>query len=346
TWYLSRVVYSDRNTVFIIGGREPGISPLILRTTDGGAHWDRMTLAADLDYYTLSDISFPTPKIGYLAGNNYEGRGSVVAKTTDGGLTWNRANRDEMGGYNYYLDFRDSVYGLLANGFAEPAYSTLRITSDGGETWRSVDPAQWRPSYGRSTPSSISHTFDGAWIASSTEDIARSTDDGASWEDATYTFLDDRHSFTGFAFASNDVGYALSEPFALRKLWKTVDGGRSWSAESYNEGEYYNACSAPSDSVAYVVGSAGMIIKKGAESDEANQVNAMRVFPQPVTESARFEFLARDFDQTLHVFNVRGEDILQVPVAAFATTATLSPLPSGVYWCRLGELNVQFFSVR
>ncbi|MEP7220940.1 MAG: YCF48-related protein, partial [Bacteroidota bacterium] len=224
TWSLHRVIYSDQSTAFIIGGRRESNTPLVLRTTDGGAHWDRMTLSANVDHYVFFDISFPTPGIGYLAGGNFNGLGSVIAKTTDGGLTWNRANHSPMNGVNAHVDFRDSVHGLLINNYSQPAHGTILSTSDGGESWQNADPVAWKS---RDEKWAIAHTFDGAWIASSRSDIVRSTDDGISWEESATLSPDTAHFFIDFAFTPNGIGYALAQPFAKQTLWETTDAGRT-----------------------------------------------------------------------------------------------------------------------
>ena len=59
----------------------------ILKTTDGGSSW---TITDAGTTSVLSEISFPTPQVGYIAADGIYGeKPSRFLKTTDGGLTWN-----------------------------------------------------------------------------------------------------------------------------------------------------------------------------------------------------------------------------------------------------------------
>ncbi|MEP7217889.1 MAG: YCF48-related protein [Bacteroidota bacterium] len=352
TWRLSRIVFSDRNTAFITGGRFESNEPLLLRSIDGGSHWSSVAFLADLDHYTFFSVSFPTPTTGYLTGSNHGGPNgtfSVVAKTTDGGVTWRAIDLPGLSGSFGVVDFRDNEHGMLITNHSPPSGSVIVATSDGGQSWRSAEPIEWLQ---RTDRNAISHTPDGVWLASSDWDIARSTDDGASWEIIPFP-SGDKPAVIRFAFASNTIGYAMSEPFTSHRIWKTVDGGRSWSADAYNVGEgYYNACSAPSESIAYVVGSNGMIIKtttggsSSVKEDVRSGTDGIRVVPQPVTTVATIEFPSLGREESLRIFNVRGEEIRRIEIPSGSSRATISDLQSGPYWCRFGNLSSRFFSIR
>lgn len=91
----------------------------LLRTTDGGAHWDTWSNQA------LSSVQFITAKIGWGLAAAPQVTG-VLVRSTDGGRTWSEVptpNQIES------FSFADS-----SNGWAAGGISLLR-TMNGGQTW-------------------------------------------------------------------------------------------------------------------------------------------------------------------------------------------------------------------
>ncbi|MDB5033581.1 MAG: hypothetical protein JWQ98_822 [Chlorobi bacterium] len=157
---------------------------------------------------------------------------------------------------------------------------------------------------------------------------------------------DPDHHFDAITFAPSGIGYAIAYTYDAPKLWKTTDEGRSWAPEPCNDWGLYYACSAPAGDVAHVVGDDGLILKTGMDTEKVHQVSALQIVPQPVVTVASIDFPPQDQEQTLHIFNVRGQMIRAITLPANSSRATLDNLPSGIYWCRIGSLISRFISVR
>jgi photosystem II stability/assembly factor-like uncharacterized protein len=73
-------------TAWVIGSHRSGrrmVFDRVLRTADGGRHWQLRTLPFDADGYQLDTLS---PKVAY-AVRPYPGRAAIVV-TRDGGASW------------------------------------------------------------------------------------------------------------------------------------------------------------------------------------------------------------------------------------------------------------------
>ena len=146
TWRASGTVPQHRGdyifTTPTVGFTSTGIE--IRRTRDAGRSWQKvMDCATNLNIDGLSrniqcqieSITFPTPQIGYAAGQipgNY--RGVMIAKTTNGGDTWAIWRvLDEEAIRGGYIKFIDPNAGFVCT-YGGKFFST----TDGGRTWDGV----------------------------------------------------------------------------------------------------------------------------------------------------------------------------------------------------------------
>jgi len=90
-------------------------------------------LLATLPAAIIHDISFPTAKIGYAAGEHGQ-----IWKTTDGGTNWVQVL---SAGENYYFYGVDALSAkeVVISGFYDSSktYGVFRWSQDGGSTWTS-----------------------------------------------------------------------------------------------------------------------------------------------------------------------------------------------------------------
>ncbi len=103
----------------------------IIRTTDGGDSWDRLSVPG---IEAFQDVHFVSPQVGYVVGFGF-GTRSVIYKTSNGGETWQLLNFAYDFFYPEGISFSPNghvgmVYGWLPQriGFAR--------TTDAGTTWR------------------------------------------------------------------------------------------------------------------------------------------------------------------------------------------------------------------
>jgi photosystem II stability/assembly factor-like uncharacterized protein len=130
----------------------------IYRTTDGGAHWQRV-LFVDRNTGGIDVVMHPTnPQILFAAmwqlelhtwGRESGGPGSGIYQSTDGGTTWTRLTghglpTHEIGkiGLAIARSNPNRVYALIETGDGNPLHGR---PTDNGELWRSDDSgANWR----------------------------------------------------------------------------------------------------------------------------------------------------------------------------------------------------------
>lgn len=117
---------------------QPQDQSIFVRTTDGGQHWNPVSISTDA---SLQSASFVNGRIGWMAGVHYNtGPGDadrgLVFKTTDGGMTWTmQLNVSNMQLF-YAVTFVDTNTGWAAGGdYGFPGTGFIMKTIDGGETW-------------------------------------------------------------------------------------------------------------------------------------------------------------------------------------------------------------------
>lgn len=94
----------------------------ILRTTDGGANWQSMSVGSS----SLQKVFFVSSSTGWAVGSN-----GTIYKSTDGGVNWSQ----QSSGTSNSLS---SIYFQDANIGWAGGYNSLLRTQDGGNTWVSA----------------------------------------------------------------------------------------------------------------------------------------------------------------------------------------------------------------
>ena len=214
--------------------------------------WNSPTLVSSGSYmsggYVL--INRLDPSIMYAVGNNSVGGGNDdgILKSTDTALSWRPANSG-LAGLIAYTGAKDPDGNMYVVG----AMSVYKGSSD-GTTWNKV----FSPDLGQPyDPSNKQHKFESGSVmaAPATDnvfvgtagDLWRSTDGGQSWtlvfSSTVYSGYANNVDFSALVFNSNNpaTGY-----FALRqsnygttavswtRLFKTTDGGATWTQVSLN----------------------------------------------------------------------------------------------------------------
>ena len=202
-----------------------------LKTTDQGHSWQQLSLGIN---YDLKAVSFVTPQLGWVAYNtpptnppyNQSGRGEI-RKTTNGGQSWTvqpigEPSDIEMQSLHFFSATEGYVfYYYNAPGASRP--SRLRVTHDGGTTWRAVPIAADVKVCQFVTP------LTGYLTTGST--VLKTTNGGLTFTTITppgatavtlnqLAFADAQHGWLASIFYSN-----LSDP----NFYRTTDGGASWT---------------------------------------------------------------------------------------------------------------------
>ena len=137
---LSRVLFVDDNTGYIVGGDNDDEKYLVLKTTDGGLTWQDLSFGDAA--YGLADVFFTDADNGWVGGNSSTGLEPVIYRTTDGGLTWiEQALPDPLA-----TTFA-TVTGIAFAPDGQTGYACVNSlylqvpllkTTDGGETWTEI----------------------------------------------------------------------------------------------------------------------------------------------------------------------------------------------------------------
>lgn len=183
---------------------------------NAGAQWRKLTSGTTDNLY---NIQFLNASTGYAVGWNTDGS---FLKTTDAGQHWNVMV--VPGTYLFGVDFVDSSKGYIAGYDAGCNCGLVKTTQDGGNNWKSITFAE---SFGFYKVQMLDGNhgyvcgYDGKILY--TTDGWRSHDSGKVGNgSAVFRFMHFPNADTGYAAAGSDFSF-------INVLYKTTDGGRSWS---------------------------------------------------------------------------------------------------------------------
>ncbi|TDV40477.1 WD40/YVTN/BNR-like repeat-containing protein [Actinophytocola oryzae] len=217
-----------------------GSAGTILRTVDGGRHWQQVAPPGteSLDFRDIEAFDARTA----IALSIGEADASRIYRTTDGGRTWTETFRNaEPTAFYNCLAFFDSHHGLTVG---DPVDGEFRVlsTEDGGRSWKNVPgPAALAGEYQFSASGQCLNVAGrrDAWLATGGSTVARvlhSSDRGLTWT-ASQTPLASSESAGVFAVAFRDprTGIAIGGDFdnptnGADALALSGNGGRTWRA--------------------------------------------------------------------------------------------------------------------
>ena len=216
-----------------------GANGTILRTTDGGEHWLKLTVPADAAALDFRDIDAIGDRTAYALsiGN---GTASRIYKTVDAGATWTLqfTNTDEKAFFDA-MAFWDANRGVAFSDSVDTRLIVL-TTGNGGRSWELVDQKGLPPAlagegaYAASGTNVAVNGTQHVWIATSSGRVLRSSDGGRSWSVAP-TPLATGPSAGPFSIAFRDPTHGIvvggdyrQEAAAADNAAMSTDGGRTW----------------------------------------------------------------------------------------------------------------------
>src|SRR4051794_3843053 len=219
-----------------------GASGTVLRTSDGGAAWTKLTVpdAAGLDFRDVDATSATTAYILSIG----KGEQSRIYKTRDAGVTWTlQFTNQEPEGFFDAMAFWDDSRGLVMGDSIGGRFDILR-TNDGGHTWARI-PAKSLPAalgnegaFAGSGTNVVVRPGGHAWIGTGAGPRCRvlhTTDYGATWTIAE-TPVAAAAAAGIFSIAFRDARHGLTvggnyekEGDAPDNSAATIDGGATWT---------------------------------------------------------------------------------------------------------------------
>ena len=270
-----------------------GSQGTVLRTSDGGATWTRLTVggAAGLDFRDVDAIDERTAYILSIGS----GEQSRIYKTRDAGASWmlQFTNTDPRGFYDA-MAFWDESRGIVVGDSVDERMAIL-VTENGGTTWTAVPrtvlpPAL--PNEGAFAASGSNIAVNGkseAWIATGAalnSRVLHTRDRGASWSVVDTPLAGGRSSgIFSIAFRDSRHGVIVGgdyskETEAVDNVATTSDGGVSWKLVATR------GLSGFRSSVKFVPGSKGAWVAVGPRGADLSMDDGRTWTPIAMGESA------------------------------------------------------------
>ena len=217
-----------------------GSGATVLRTSDGGTTWRKLSVTNDeLDFRDIDAIDEQTAYVLSIG----TGPASRIYKTTDGGATWTmQLKNDNPKAFLDAMSFWDANNGIVFGDSVDGQFYIL-MTDNGGRTWSRVPTADLPRALeneGAFAASGTNIALFGkthAWIgtgAGAKARVLRTTDRGRSWQVAD-TPLAAGQSAGIFSIAFRDAKHGIvvggdysKEQEAIDNLAITDDGGVTW----------------------------------------------------------------------------------------------------------------------
>jgi photosystem II stability/assembly factor-like uncharacterized protein len=251
-----------------------GARSTVLRTADGGATWQKLTVTRDqLDFRDIDAIDARTAYVLSI-GN---GPASRIYKTTDAGSTWTlQFKNDDPKAFYDAMSFWDAEHGIVIGDSIDGQFCIM-TTENGGRLWHRVPASALPPALENEGAFAASGTniavFGNsyAWIgtgAAVKARVLRTTDRGLTWK-ISLTPLTAGSSAGIFSVAFRDAQHGVivggdyqKEGEAVDNLAVTSDGGATWTL--------IKGLSGFRSAVAYLPGSLSLIAVGPLGADYSN----------------------------------------------------------------------------
>lgn len=271
---LKYVKYLSSTELVSIGeGNEfSGVPVPVYKSTDGGVNWQKKNQSLLTVYDRVKAAYFKNGLEGIGVGNDGFSKAFVV-KTTDGGETWTPSVLDYALGFNALTGVGDFLFALGGG-----LYSHLIFSTDFGENWQILPKKAYSyiaginfmngKGYAVTRNGDVYLSNDGTgneweyvshagknyagdicflpsnsgFILKENRHIVKTTNSGYTWQTVlTPVYPYSRNLVGGIDFGDANTGYAWfsQNDYGNYYVYKTSDGGDSWSEIKYFDGPGY-----------------------------------------------------------------------------------------------------------
>jgi photosystem II stability/assembly factor-like uncharacterized protein len=307
---------------------------LILHTTDGGQTWTPQPVPPDTISRRIFDVTCVDGMHAWTTGKHNLHAAEILA-TTNGGDLWER----QIAGFSKYgtrIEFINQNYGIAVGGDG-----ALARTTDGGGFWDQIFTDWYQAEY---YGVSIVNQWD-SWICAGWPDslangqgyIVWTEDGGLTWDTLNGYHAPGYEDFFDIHMFNTQSGIVVGgfEDTYAAIIWKTPDGGESWSPRNVPANTYYlRALDFVDDTLGWAVGKSGSII----HTTDGGDTWTVQTSP---ADSTLFDVdfsdaqhgLACGYDHILRTTN-GGQDWFSVGIEELKTdipgaiTLTVTPNPS------------------
>lgn len=233
---------------------------VVMRSDDAGRTWSGQQAPTTR---ALTSVAFLDERVGVAVGH-----GGTLLRTEDGGKAWQPVAFKEIG--------QDAVLGVtpLRSGVvvAYGAFGMYLVSADQGRTWRRENTVS--PEFDRHI-SKVIETGKALWLVAETGVIARSKDQGRTWEQV-------RSPYEGSYFGILETRGGALLAFGMRgNVFRSADDGATWAPVPFGSKATLNGGSVGADGRIVLAGNRGLV----AVSDDDGKTFLLHKTPEGASVS-------------------------------------------------------------
>lgn len=244
-----------------------GTAGKILKTTDGGSTWNQLSAPFS---EPVAKVKFVNDSLGLIIND-----GNKVARTTDGGNSWNTITHPHsQGSFTNVEIIHADTFFLVGEDYVNTGdYGVSGLfhgTFDGGQTWTSkkwqgsttYDP--WDPWSATAVDQFVFRDvefvngttgficgYDLQGQGPPPPTLRKTTDGGKSWKVINISpYSGSNWEFIDIEFITDQIGFVTS---MADDVFKTTNGGQSWTNISSIQDIYFAAADFPTSSIGYFI---------------------------------------------------------------------------------------------
>ncbi len=308
---MSDVFFTDKDNGWAVADKK------VFKSTDGGNTWTSQIVSDNV----LFTIYFTDANTGYCAGqfDRY--------KTTDGGNTWVAQSKAA----NYVRDIQ-FVNGV---GYQLDYYNFYKTTD--GDTWTNVyafaDNTQytWHMHFVDNSNGYIAGDYYGG--SDTYGFVDKTTDEGKSWTHHTFA----KKYAQGVRFLTKSYGYVAGGEYSEAVIWKTTDGGESWSVDlDETSSRYLTDITFISPTVGIAVGGDGIIyritLSESPVGIEEQTISNLNLYPNPANSFVTLEFESDlGSENIINIYNINGKQVYYETTSNNSKNIDISIFEKGIY---------------